>query len=94
MWPWRQLWVLTLLTAATTLAQPSSTIPDYLAPIPAGAAAPCQDTAPDCMDVCGCEESGIGFACRLSSPIGEYLRYLQHVLHVLQTAVSDKTQLC
>ena len=66
------LWLVVLLSVASL--RPTTAVPDYLAPIPAGSATPCQDTAPDCMDVCGCDETGIDFACKLSSPIGEYLR--------------------
>lgn len=64
-----------LLAAATFTDGQTTSASDYLAPIPAPANAPCEDTALDCMDVCGCDESGIDLACRLSSPIGEYLRY-------------------
>ncbi|KAL3155316.1 hypothetical protein ABBQ38_010880 [Trebouxia sp. C0009 RCD-2024] len=66
------VWLVLCLVAASW--RPTTAAPDYLAPIPAGSLAPCQDTAPDCMDVCGCDHTGIDFACRLSSPIGEYLR--------------------
>ena len=86
----RLLWLVVMLGATVSLAQPTTAGPDYLAPIPAGSAEPCQDTAPDCMDVCGCDETGIEFACRLSSPIGEYLRYPKQFLHshaILSTAI-------
>lgn len=79
------LWLVALLGAAMSLAQPTTAGPNYLAHIPAGSAEPCRDTAPDCMDVCGCDETGIDFACRLSSPIGEYLRYPQHLLALCST---------
>lgn len=74
------LWLLILLCVAPL--RPTTAALDYLAPIPAGSATPCQDTAPDCMDVCGCDETGIDFACKLSSPIGEYLRRVPLFLHV------------
>ncbi|KAL0051300.1 hypothetical protein WJX82_005273 [Trebouxia sp. C0006] len=63
-----------LLNAATSSSAQVPSASDYLAPIPAPANSPCEDTAPDCMDVCGCDDTGIELACRLSSPIGEYLR--------------------
>ena len=69
---------LLLLTAATSSSAQVPSASDYLAPIPAPANSPCEDTAPDCMDVCGCDDTGIELACRLSSPIGEYLRCADH----------------
>ena len=47
--------------------------PDFLAPIPAPAGSPCDDTAPDCSDICGAH-SGSASACSLDTPIGDYLR--------------------
>ena len=79
----RSLLSLMVLFCVASL-RPTTAVPDYLAPIPAGSATPCQDTAPDCMDVCGCDETGIEFACKLSSPIGEYLRYVTCRLVYLQ----------
>ncbi len=49
--------------------------PDYLAPIAAPAGSPCEDTAPDCNDICSAQ-SGSASACNLSTPIGIYLRCL------------------
>ncbi len=49
--------------------------PDYLAAIAAPAGSPCEDTAPDCSDICSAH-SGSGSACKSSTPIGIYLRSL------------------
>lgn len=46
---------------------------DYLAPIAGPAGSPCEDTAPDCADVCSAH-SGSASPCSLSTPIGTYLR--------------------
>ena len=62
------------LLAVAAATSPQSSAVGFLAPIPAPANSPCEDTAPDCMDVCGCDETGINLACKLSSPIGDYLR--------------------
>ena len=79
------VWLVFLLGAAPL--RPTTAAPDYLAPIPAGSPTPCQDTAPDCMDVCGCDNTGIDFACKLSSPIGEYLRCVTCELSPLQPKI-------